>query len=163
MEDPATVLTFEAFFEAEYDRLYRTLLVLTGDRAEADDLAQEAMARVYERWKLVRELGSPAGYVYTTAFNLHRRRLRRLRLWRERARHEPPRPSGMETIELQRDVRSALLRLPLPLREVLVLTEWLELSTEEAARVLNLEPVSVRGRVHRARRALRDLLGEPDE
>ena len=157
-------MTFASFFEAEYDRLYRTLLLLVGDRTEADDLAQEAMARVYERWDRVRAMESPAGYAYTVAFNLRRRGLRRLRLWRQRVGPgEVATPPVTETIESRRDVRAAVLRLPLPLRQALVLTEWLELSTEEAGRVLGIEAVSVRGRVHRARRLLRDLLEETDE
>src|SRR4051812_28616135 len=40
--------SFVSFFEAEYDGLYRALLLLVGSRSEADELAQEAMARVYE-------------------------------------------------------------------------------------------------------------------
>jgi RNA polymerase sigma factor (sigma-70 family) len=153
--------TFAAFFEAEYDGLYRTMLLMSGSRAEADELAQEAMARVYERWDRVRGIGSPAGYAYTVAFNLHRRTLRRLRL-RRRLRDEPPAAPATDAVETRRDVRVALLGLPRPLREALVLTVWLELTTEEAGRVLGIEPVSVRGRLHRARGLLRDLLEETD-
>jgi RNA polymerase sigma-70 factor (ECF subfamily) len=72
--------SFGSFFEAEYDGLYRTLLLMVGSRTEADELAQEAMARVYERWDRVRGMGSAAGYAYAVAFNLNRRRLRRLLL-----------------------------------------------------------------------------------
>jgi hypothetical protein len=43
-------LTFEAFFEREYAPLVRLAYLLSGDRAEAEEIAQEAMARVYERW-----------------------------------------------------------------------------------------------------------------
>lgn len=67
-----------------------------------------------------------------------------------------------DAIDARRDVRAALLRLPIPLREAVVLTGWLELSTEEAGRVLGIEAVSVRGRIHRARQLLRDLLEETD-
>lgn len=42
--------TFEEFFLAEYDRLMRAMWLLTGSRAESEDLAQEAMARACERW-----------------------------------------------------------------------------------------------------------------
>jgi RNA polymerase sigma factor (sigma-70 family) len=152
--------SFVSFFEAEYDGLYRTLLLMVGSRSEADELAQEAMARVYERWDRVRDMGSPAGYAYTIAFNLNRRRLRHLLLWRRQILREPESTPPTEAIDARRDVRSALLRLPIPLREALVLTGWLELSAEEAGHVLGIEAVSVRGRLHRARQLLRGLLEE---
>ena len=47
---PVTVLGFEEFFQAEHVRLGRALYLLTGSAAEADELTQEAMVRVYERW-----------------------------------------------------------------------------------------------------------------
>ena len=45
--------SFEALFEAEKDRLLRMLCVITGSRAEAEDIAQEAFTRVFERWDRV--------------------------------------------------------------------------------------------------------------
>ena len=156
--------SFVSFFEDEYDGLYRTLLLMVGSRSEADDLAQEAMARVYERWDRIRGMGSPAGYAYAVAFNLNRRRLRRGRLWRrqEAFEVEPAGAPPTDAVDVRRDVRAALLRLPLALRETVVLTSWLELSAEEAGRVLGIEAVSVRGRLHRARQLLRELLEERD-
>ena len=70
--------TFEDFFMAEHERLFKALYMLTGNRDEADDLAQEALLRAYERWDRVGGMDSPAGYVYRTALNLHRNRLRGL-------------------------------------------------------------------------------------
>jgi RNA polymerase sigma factor (sigma-70 family) len=154
--------SFVSFFEAEYEGLYRTLLLITGSRSEADELAQEAMSRVYERWDRVRDMGSPAGYAYAVAFNLNRRRLRRLLLPRRQILDVPEITPSTETIDARRDVRAALLRLPVPLREAVVLTGWLELSAEEAGQVLGIEAVSVRGRLHRARQMLRGLLEEAD-
>src|SRR3954467_10537502 len=68
---------FEEFFRGEFERLFQVLYLSTGSRVEAEELAQEAMARAYERWDRVYGMDSPAGYVYRTAFNLNRRRLRR--------------------------------------------------------------------------------------
>src|SRR4029453_16523446 len=41
---------FGSFFEAEYERLFQALYLACGDKTEAEDLAQEAMARAFERW-----------------------------------------------------------------------------------------------------------------
>src|SRR6478736_10515180 len=79
-------LEFEDFFRTEYRRLVRALYLLTSDRTEAEDLAQEAMARVFERWDRLRAAASPTGYLYRVAMNLHRNRLRSLRV---RARRVP--------------------------------------------------------------------------
>ncbi|HEV8420016.1 MAG TPA: sigma factor, partial [Actinomycetota bacterium] len=67
-------LSFEQFFASGYARLLRAMYLLTGSIAEADDIAQESMARVYERWERVRRMQSPQGYVFRTALNLNRRR-----------------------------------------------------------------------------------------
>jgi DNA-directed RNA polymerase specialized sigma24 family protein len=79
-----TVLGFEEFFQAEHVRLARALYLLTGTAAEADELSQDTMVRVYERWDRVRQMDSPQGYLFRTALNLHRSRLRGLA---SRARH----------------------------------------------------------------------------
>src|SRR5438105_12333932 len=71
---------FEQFFQAVYPPLSRALFLLTGNATEAEDLAQETFARAFERWERVREMDSPEGYVYRTALNLNRKRLRHLRV-----------------------------------------------------------------------------------
>src|SRR2546427_3349094 len=68
---------FDRFFAEEYQRLARALFIVVGDPVEAEDLAQEAMVRVFERWDRVADLESPTGYLYRTALNLHRSRSRR--------------------------------------------------------------------------------------
>ena len=58
--------------------------------------------------------------------------------------------------------REALRAVPQSQREALMLVDWLGYSAEEAARILRVRPSSVRGRLHRARRALRDRFGGDD-
>lgn len=155
-------LAFEDFFREEYARLARALLLLTGQRAEAEDLAQEAMARMYERWDRVRAMESPEGYAYRTAFNLNGKRLRRLRIGRSAP--EPAAASDPGTVAADRaDVHRALAALPHSQREAVVLVEWLGLDAEEAGHVLGIEATSVRVRLHRARAALRERLEVGDE
>jgi len=64
------VLDFKVFFRDEYRGLVRALYLLTADQAEAEELAQETMARVYERWDRVSGMESPSGYAYRVAVNL---------------------------------------------------------------------------------------------
>jgi len=56
----------------------------------------------------------------------------------------------------------AVASLSRPQREALVLVDWLGFDAEEAGRVLGIEAVSVRARLHRARTALRKRFGGAD-
>lgn len=51
-------LDFRDFFEGEYRRLAKALFLMTGDPLEAEELAQEALVRVFERWDQVRQIDS---------------------------------------------------------------------------------------------------------
>jgi RNA polymerase sigma factor (sigma-70 family) len=157
MPDDQEALDFEGFFRAEYDRLFRTMWLMSGSRAEGKDLAQEAMARAYERWDRVRAAQDPTAYLYKIALNLHRRRLRRAL----RRREAVPLPKADPALEAATriDVLRAVSGLPRRQREALLLVEWVGLSSAEAADVLKIAPESVRVRVHRARAALRSCLG----
>jgi RNA polymerase sigma-70 factor (ECF subfamily) len=146
--------TFERFFAEEYERLARALFLLTGDGAEAEDLAQEALVRLLERWDRVGKMASPTGYLYRTALNLHRSRRRRVR--RSRVPRGEERPNPIETVEDRDELGRALAALPVDQRAALILVEWLGLSSTEAGAILGIEPVSVRVRIARAKRALRD-------
>jgi RNA polymerase sigma-70 factor, ECF subfamily len=159
----AEARAFEDFFLAEHERLFQALFLLTGDRHEADDLAQEAFLRAYERWDRVVGMDSPAGYVYRTALNLHRSRLRSLVVRARRVFADVPAEDFSGSISASHDIRLALARIPRGQREALILVEWLGLGSEEAGRVLGIDASSVRGRIHRGRASLRDQLGERDE
>jgi RNA polymerase sigma-70 factor (ECF subfamily) len=159
--DAPAELTFESFFGQEYPRLVKALWLLSGDQAEAEDMAQESFARMFERWQRISRLESPAGYLYRTAMNVNRRRLRRAA---NAARIDLAAPATSETqTELRTDVRRALLALPNSLRSALVLAEFLEVTSEEGGRTLGIAPGSFRARLHRARREMRKQLGSDYE
>ncbi len=155
---------FEEFFEREYERLVRTMYLLARNHDEAEELAQEAMARTYERWERVRRMEAPTAYVYRIAINLHRRQQRRLvQLVRDvLPRAWNPREMSLST-ESATEVRMALRSLKAELRTVLILTEWLGLRTEEVASLTGLRPSSVRSRLHRARAAFKRTMESGDD
>jgi RNA polymerase sigma-70 factor, ECF subfamily len=154
--------SFEAFFGRHYRRLFQALYLLTSNHAEAEDVAQEAMLRVWQRWKRVGRMENPDGYLYRTALNLHRSGLRKLARWARRtpAEHQPDDPIGAADARLE--VHRALGALPRGQREALVLVEWVGLSAREATRVLGIKSASIRSRVHRAREKLKSELGGGD-
>jgi RNA polymerase sigma-70 factor, ECF subfamily len=156
---------FEDFFDAHYERLLRVLYLSTGNRHEAEDLAQDAFVRVYERWPRIGRVENPAGYLYRVALNARRSRLRRIRVAAAKALQLRPEPPGdpHEAAEDRMTVRRALAALPAGQREAVVLVEWLGLTDAEAGEVLGLTPGAVRTRLHRARAALREQLrGDED-
>jgi RNA polymerase sigma factor (sigma-70 family) len=153
---------FATFFEAEYPVLIRMTYLLTGDQAEAEDLAEEAMTSALERWSRVSTMESPGGYVYRTVLNLNHNRLRGLRTRLRRLPLVPRSADPSDVIDAQTSVRSALASLPVGQRQAVVLVEWLGYTSEEAAGILGIEAASVRSRIHRAKQSLRALLGDAD-
>ena len=150
-------------YEEHFDELaaiaYRVAYRMVGSREEARDLAQEAMARVLERWDRVSRMDDPEGYAYRTELNLHRNALRRLAVAARRQVHREG-PEDPEATDRRLDLLRAIRSLPRAQREALVLLEWLGYSAEEAGRLLGIEAASVRGRLHRARERLRDRYGD---
>src|SRR4029450_1568433 len=123
---------FEEFFLDQHERLFQALYLLTGDRSEADDLAQEALLRAYERWDRVGAMESPAGYVYRTALNLHRSQLRALMVRGRRVFASVPAEDLSGPGASRQGGRRALAQLPRGQRDAMILVEWLGLGSEEA-------------------------------
>jgi RNA polymerase sigma factor (sigma-70 family) len=154
--------TFEEFFEDQKERLLRILSVITGSRAEAEDLAQEAFTRVLERWETVSGMDDPAGYLHRTAMNLFRNQYRRARVALGRAVGLGPEQDVFKPVE-DRDVAArALGELPPRQRAALVLTEALGYSGEEAGRLLGIKASTVWALTHQARAALRGTVEATD-
>lgn len=152
---------FEAFFEAERSRLFGTLCLVTSDRGEAEELLQEAFLRVWERWGRVSELGGPVGYLDRTAFNVFRSRLRRAaRAARRMFASTDADPFA--SVDDRHDLVGALRALTPRQRAAVVLTELMDLSSEDAAEILGIKPVTVRVLASQGRSALRRCLEATD-
>jgi len=155
VEETSGPLTFEEFFEAQRDRLFRTLCLITGSRDEAEDLAQEAFVKVLERWERVQDLEDPAGYLHRTAMNAFRSRFRRAMT---AARHTLglARPADvLEEVDDRVMAQQALGNLSPRQRAAVVLTELLGYTAEEAGSLLGVRGSTVRALNFQARAALR--------
>ena len=159
IEAPLAALDFESFFRSEYPRLANALLLLVGDAFEAEELAQETMTRVLERWDRVAPMDSPVGYAYRTALNLQRNRIRRLAVRAKRRFASVPTDDVAVDAGEREDVHRALGTLPQGQRAALVLVDWLDVDPDEAARALGITPGNLRVRLHRGRASLREALG----
>src|SRR5690348_14214241 len=69
--------SFDEFYGDHFDHVARTLVLAGADRELARDAAQEAFARALRKWREVREMDRPDGWVYVVAMNQVRDRLRR--------------------------------------------------------------------------------------
>jgi RNA polymerase sigma factor (sigma-70 family) len=94
--------------------------------------------------------------------NLFRKRWRRASLVLRRTVSFTPRDDEISLLETRLDVVRAMASLSPRQRAVVVLTELLEFSSEEAGRMLGIAPGTVRMHASRGRRALADMLGGPE-
>ena len=155
--------TFEAFFEAERDGLFGALVLITGDRHEAEEIAQDAFLAMWERWDKVRGMGNPAGYLYRTAMNVFRRRRRRAAVAIRRVVGLAHAEDAFAAADARQLVARALAGLSRRQRAALVLTELLGFTSEEASRALGVKPVTVRVLASQGRAAMKQELERNDE
>ncbi len=151
------------------DRLYNTLVHVTGSRHEAEDVAQEAFLQAYTKLSSFQGKSNFYTWLYRIAFNtsISRRRRRRsqasLDQVQEKTGCEPADPSDAPDAQLQRQERVELLRAALnelseEHRRILVLREIDGCCYETISEALCLPVGTVRSRLHRARIQLRDRL-----
>jgi DNA-directed RNA polymerase specialized sigma24 family protein len=67
---------FAAFFAEEHRGLFKALYFVTGNRADAAELMQDAFLKLWERWDRVDRLDDPTGYLFRVALNGFRMRTR---------------------------------------------------------------------------------------
>ena len=157
------VTGFEDLVEAESPGLFGALCLIARDRFEAEDVMQEAFLKVWERWDRVRVMEDPTGYLYRTALNLYRQRLRRASLALRRAIRLAPSRDELAEVESRDAVVRALAELTPRQRMGVVLVDLLDHSSEEAARVMGIEAATVRVLVSQGRAALKRNAGDRDE
>jgi RNA polymerase sigma-70 factor (ECF subfamily) len=151
-------MTFEAFYRVHYPMVFRFALFLSGDRAEAEDIAQETFVRAWSSDAPLRARSVEA-YLLTVARNLHRRS-------RRRAPNLPLDVAEFTDATPLADVqvlhREALTQLAKRLRALderdraaLLMRAIGGLSYDEIGRALGLTAGAAKVRVHRIRNALK--------
>jgi len=156
---------FRALYERYQGRLYRFALHMNGNTATAEEITQEVFMLLMTRPKAYQaEKGTVAGYLFGIARNLTRRSLR------ERSQDVALDPDDCDYEELAMDgdllqdltqsevldsLRKAVLALPEPYREVVVLCDLEEMSYADAAELLKCSEGTIASRLHRARAMLK--------
>lgn len=143
---------FTAFYETHFARIGRIAYSMVRNRQLAEDAAQEAFARAFERWSRLNGEPWAAGWVTSTTLNLLRRDARR-KVWRliPEAAYDP-------TAEVE--LWEAISRLPRRQQQAIVLRGAYEMSIRDMARAMECAEGTVKVQLHRARLTLRDELQE---
>jgi RNA polymerase sigma-70 factor, ECF subfamily len=161
-ETPEASRDFETFYEAETQTLFRRLWLVTGNRAEAEELMQDAFLKIWERWDQVGAMDDPVGYLYRTAMNLFRKRHRRALLAIRRTLRLAPARDDFAEADDRETVRRVLSTLPPRQRAALVLTEMLGLDSSEAGRALGVQASTIRSLSRQGRESFRRAMGVED-
>jgi len=169
---------FVRFMQAYQDMVFSTAARLTGNDAQAEDIAQEVFLKAYEHFDQLRSSVTAGGWLKTVATNLTLNHLSRYRRrWRffselgsEESDDEPEfdfadlqalPDASLEDIhasQRQLAIQNALNRLPEQQRVPLVLYHFEEMPYEQIAQQLRVSLAKVKTDIRRARIALAKLL-----
>jgi RNA polymerase sigma-70 factor (ECF subfamily) len=146
-------LDFDQFYAAHFAGLGVQLYAYFGDRAEAQDIAQEAFCRAWQRWPKVSEYEDPLGWVRRVAWRLAISRWRRARTAMNFVRKQ-----RVEDVpELSPDriaLAQALATLPAAQRRAVVLHYLSGMQVAEIAEQEGVAVGTVKSWLHRGRAAL---------
>lgn len=145
-------------YNEHYPRFVRLAFVLTSDHELAEEIVQDAFARVWRGWGKVRDPTAAVEYLRRTVVNLANSSLRR-RYLRMRTRLHAPSPAQADPTA--RVAMVDALRKLAPRQRACVVLRYLEdLSEEDTASALRVSVGTVKSQTHKALQRLRRELGE---
>jgi RNA polymerase sigma-70 factor (sigma-E family) len=148
---------FSAYMTARQPALYRTAFLLAGDHAGAEDLLQNAFAKLYLSWDRIRDREALDGYVRRIMVNEHNSLWRRA--WKRREHSTDTLPETGTDDSYDDGAGGALWSfvqtLPPKQRSVVVLRYYEQLSEAETADVLGISVGTVKSQTSRALAGLR--------
>ena len=148
--------SFEEAFDDLFPRAERLAYQILGNRAAAEDVAAEALARTYSHWRRIGKLPHRDGWVLRVATNLAIDEVRR-------RRPEPDADTGMDPEEaatVRVALAAALAKLSRRQRTVVTLHYLSGLTEAEVADSLGLSLPTVKTHVRRGMASLRRTLGD---
>jgi RNA polymerase sigma-70 factor (ECF subfamily) len=151
---------FSALYRKYAPEVFRFALYLSGERAEAEDIAAETFARAWASPEAIRA-ATVKGYLFTIARNLFLQGLRKKSRHVELSADLPDsQPSQRAQLERKTELRAVLARLqtlPEIDRAALLMRSLDGMPYEEIALALGISLSAAKVKVHRARLALADL------
>lgn len=168
---------FTQIIEPEYKKLYNICYKFTGNPIEAEDLMQDVVLKVFRNIGSFRQEAKFSSWIYQIATNTYKDSIRKNKL-NNLSLDETYDDSGesiiqvvenatteeiYETKELQRYIGGLIDDLPLAFREVIVLREILDYSYEEIGEKLEISIGTVKSRISRGRKILKEKILEIQE
>jgi RNA polymerase sigma-70 factor, ECF subfamily len=157
---------YEVLYRLHVGRVYAVCLRLSGDSVRAKEMAQEAFVQAWRQLGQLRDDQAFSPWLHRITANVALMGLRRRgRLWAREAGSETlealaqVRGGGAEPVGERIDLERAIARLPQQARAVLVLHDIEGYQHEEIAALLRIAAGTSKAHLHRARRALREVLG----
>lgn len=150
---------FDGFYATHFDDVARAISLAAGDRELARDATQEAFARALRRWRTVRDMDRPDGWVYVVAMNQLRDH------WRRLERRRPTEQIAVDTsgaVVTRLSVRDAIATLPPRQRQAVVLRYLADLPLADLANAMGCALGTVKATLHEALRAMRVELEEDE-
>jgi RNA polymerase sigma-70 factor (ECF subfamily) len=152
---------FEALLGTYQDKVFRLCYSMLGDRAQAEDAAQESFLRIWKSIERYRGESSLGTWIFSVTRNVCltaiSKRASRKSAPIEEAERATPYGPGKE-----RDMLRLVAQLPENYRQVVMLFYMEERSYEEVARLLDLPLGTVKTNLHRARKQLATMVKEAD-
>lgn len=168
---------FRELIDLYRDRVFNVTFRMLGDRAEAEDIAQEVFIAVFKTIDTFREESKFSTWLYRVAVNHTKNRIKYLSRRNDRNRTElddntadsdgpslgstirPTRPDrALEGAQMEQVLQGAIASLDEEHRVLVVLRDVEELSIEEICEITGIPDGTVKSRLHRARAALRKKL-----
>jgi RNA polymerase sigma-70 factor (sigma-E family) len=148
---------FREYVTARSGSLLRTAYLLTGNRADAEDLVQAALAKTYLAWDRIEDRSAIDGYVRRAMVNTHISWWRRRRLEEYPTDELPDRAVADQSgnSDLADTLRRAVDRLPQRMRAAVVLRYFEDMTEAEVAEILGVSLGTVKSTVSRAVAKLR--------
>jgi RNA polymerase sigma-70 factor (sigma-E family) len=131
--------------------------LLTGNRADAEDLVQSALAKTYLAWNRIEDRAALDGYVRRAMVNTHISWWRRRRVEEYPTDEIPDRAVADHSVssDMQETLRQAVDRLPQRMRAAVTLRFYEDMTEPEIAEVLGVSLGTVKSTVSRAVAKLR--------
>jgi len=143
---------FVAVYQERYAAMVRVAVLLLGDRAQAEEVVQDAFIAAYQRWTHVE---SPSAYVRQCVVNKSRDVLRRRRLTEAVLRRAHP-TDGLGADGVPEHIEDLLGALTPRQRTAVVLRYYEDLGLSEIARLMHTRPGTVGSLLNRALARLRE-------
>lgn len=159
---PGSKQDFDRLYQETYQRIFRTLVVLTGSPAAAEDCTQEAFLKAFQAWKGWKQDAPAQAWVHRIAINTassYRRKQRLREVGEVLRRLGRPHLADPTEPDLGPDMVRELGRLPPKLAAAIVLRHLHGYTNREIGAILGIPESTVASRLAEAKKTLRARLG----